>query len=202
MLLERTNDMASDGILPWLRRRSHRRYSMEMRRIDDDLEPRISLLVHKKPLAEAEIATIVCDTLFALEYLHSKHYIHRDIKAGNILLTEDAIVKLGNCLFEWSNLTGFCLFFQPISVQHPLLVQPIVLLALRKFCFPVERSNPLLIVSSKGTGLHRKWFWPWKMVNTMVKLIFGLWESLVLNSVGDSIDLQPSLVTKSLGSIL
>jgi serine/threonine protein kinase len=52
-------------------------------------------LVHKKPLAEGEIATIVCDTLSALEYLHSMHRIHRDIKAGNILLTEDAIVKLG-----------------------------------------------------------------------------------------------------------
>ena len=53
-------------------------------------------LVHKKPLAEGEIATIVCDTLSALDYLHSMHRIHRDIKAGNILLTEDAIVKLGN----------------------------------------------------------------------------------------------------------
>jgi len=54
------------------------------------------ILVHKKPLAEDEIATIVCDTLNALDYLHSMHRIHRDIKAGNILLTEDAIVKLGN----------------------------------------------------------------------------------------------------------
>jgi thousand and one amino acid protein kinase len=54
------------------------------------------LLVHKKPLAEDEIATIVYDTLSALDYLHSMHRIHRDIKAGNILLTEDAIVKLGN----------------------------------------------------------------------------------------------------------
>jgi thousand and one amino acid protein kinase len=53
------------------------------------------VLVHKKPLAEGEIATIVCDTLSALDYLHSMHRIHRDIKAGNILLTEDAIVKLG-----------------------------------------------------------------------------------------------------------
>ena len=53
-------------------------------------------LVHKKSLAEDEIATIVCDTLNALDYLHSMHRIHRDIKAGNILLTEDAIVKLGN----------------------------------------------------------------------------------------------------------
>ena len=52
-------------------------------------------LVHKKSLEEGEIATIVCDTLNALDYLHSMHRIHRDIKAGNILLTEEAIVKLG-----------------------------------------------------------------------------------------------------------
>jgi thousand and one amino acid protein kinase len=51
--------------------------------------------VHKKPLEEGEIAMIVCDTLNALDYLHSMHRIHRDIKAGNILLTEEAIVKLG-----------------------------------------------------------------------------------------------------------
>jgi thousand and one amino acid protein kinase len=57
---------------------------------------KIIFLVHKKPLEEGEIATIVCDTLNALDYLHSMHRIHRDIKAGNILLTEDAIVKLGN----------------------------------------------------------------------------------------------------------
>ena len=55
-----------------------------------------TILVHKKPLAEDEIATIVNDTLHALDYLHSMHRIHRDIKAGNILLTENAIVKLGN----------------------------------------------------------------------------------------------------------
>ena len=38
------------------------------------------------------------DTLSALAYLHSIQRIHRDIKAGNILLTEDAIVKLGKLL--------------------------------------------------------------------------------------------------------
>jgi thousand and one amino acid protein kinase len=61
-------------------------------------------------LAEGEIATIVCDTLSALEYLHSMHRIHRDIKAGNILLTEDAIVKLGNATDYRSDLIfhGFC----------------------------------------------------------------------------------------------
>lgn len=56
------------------------------------------VLVHKKSLEENEIATIVCDTLHALDYLHSMHRIHRDIKAGNILLNEDAIVKLGKII--------------------------------------------------------------------------------------------------------
>ncbi len=54
------------------------------------------LEVHKKPLAEKEIATIMRDSLDGLAYIHSKCYIHRDIKAGNILLTDDGTVKLAD----------------------------------------------------------------------------------------------------------
>ena len=54
------------------------------------------LEVHKKPLAEAEIATIMRDTLDALAYIHAKRYIHRDVKAGNILLTDEGLVKLAD----------------------------------------------------------------------------------------------------------
>ena len=54
------------------------------------------LEVHKKPLAENEIATIMRDSLDGLMYIHSKSYIHRDIKAGNILLTDDGTVKLAD----------------------------------------------------------------------------------------------------------
>ncbi|ELT99016.1 hypothetical protein CAPTEDRAFT_226205 [Capitella teleta] len=52
--------------------------------------------VHKKPLREDEIAAICKDALYGLEYLHSKNRIHRDVKAGNILLTENGIIKLAD----------------------------------------------------------------------------------------------------------
>ncbi|CAF1030666.1 unnamed protein product [Rotaria sordida] len=80
--------------------------------------------VHKKPLNEGEIATIVCDTLSALDYLHSMHRIHRDIKAGNILLTEDAVVKLADF--------GSASFTSPANsfVGTPYWIAPEVILAM------------------------------------------------------------------------
>ncbi|XP_014317957.1 serine/threonine-protein kinase TAO3 isoform X1 [Myotis myotis] len=54
------------------------------------------LEVHKKPLQEVEIAAITHGALQGLAYLHSHALIHRDIKAGNILLTEPGQVKLAD----------------------------------------------------------------------------------------------------------
>ncbi|XP_004429986.1 serine/threonine-protein kinase TAO3 [Diceros bicornis minor] len=54
------------------------------------------LEVHKKPLQEVEIAAITHGALQGLAYLHSHSLIHRDIKAGNILLTEPGQVKLAD----------------------------------------------------------------------------------------------------------
>uniref|UniRef100_A0A672RSV7 Serine/threonine-protein kinase TAO2 n=1 Tax=Sinocyclocheilus grahami TaxID=75366 RepID=A0A672RSV7_SINGR len=54
------------------------------------------LEVHKKPLQEIEIAAITHGALQGLAYLHSHNMIHRDIKAGNILLTEPGRVKLAD----------------------------------------------------------------------------------------------------------
>lgn len=52
--------------------------------------------VHKSFLKEEEISAICDGVLRGLNYLHSLGLIHRDVKAGNILLTENGTVKLGD----------------------------------------------------------------------------------------------------------
>lgn len=52
--------------------------------------------VHKRPLKEDEIAAICDGVLRGLVHLHSLGRIHRDVKAGNILLTENGTVKLAD----------------------------------------------------------------------------------------------------------
>ena len=46
-------------------------------------------------LREEEIAIVLQYALRGLEYLHFKRKIHRDIKAGNILLNMEGHAKLG-----------------------------------------------------------------------------------------------------------
>ncbi|KFV19824.1 Serine/threonine-protein kinase 4, partial [Tauraco erythrolophus] len=52
--------------------------------------------LRNKTLTEEEIATIVQSTLKGLEYLHFMRKIHRDIKAGNILLNTEGHAKLAD----------------------------------------------------------------------------------------------------------
>ncbi|XP_059480802.1 solute carrier organic anion transporter family member 74D-like [Neocloeon triangulifer] len=52
--------------------------------------------LRKKTLSEEEISTIMSDTLKGLEYLHLRRKIHRDIKAGNILLNSEGHAKLAD----------------------------------------------------------------------------------------------------------
>ncbi|XP_075869343.1 serine/threonine-protein kinase 4-like isoform X1 [Nelusetta ayraudi] len=52
--------------------------------------------IRNKTLREEEIATILHSTLKGLEYLHFMRKIHRDIKAGNILLSSEGQAKLAD----------------------------------------------------------------------------------------------------------
>lgn len=52
--------------------------------------------LRRKTLNEAEMGAIIRDTLLGLNYLHSLKKIHRDIKAGNILLNLQGHAKLAD----------------------------------------------------------------------------------------------------------
>lgn len=49
---------------------------------------------NNRALTEAELSCVMRDTVRGLAYLHSHRLLHRDIKAGNLLITEDGVCKL------------------------------------------------------------------------------------------------------------
>ncbi|XP_062409782.1 STE20-like serine/threonine-protein kinase isoform X2 [Sardina pilchardus] len=54
------------------------------------------MLELERGLNEQQISEVCCQSLQALSYLHQHHIIHRDLKAGNILLTMEGVVKLAD----------------------------------------------------------------------------------------------------------
>lgn len=54
------------------------------------------MLTCNQPLTEAQIKFVTFHTLLALIYLHSRNIVHRDVKAANILLNQQAQVKIAD----------------------------------------------------------------------------------------------------------
>ncbi|CAO3688554.1 unnamed protein product [Umbelopsis vinacea] len=55
---------------------------------------------NSSPLDECQIAFILQQLLLALKYIHSLGRIHRDVRADNVLLSSEGLVKLGQCLLR------------------------------------------------------------------------------------------------------
>lgn len=49
-----------------------------------------------KSFNEKIIRYIIREALIAIDYLHSKHIIHRDIKSDNFMMTSQGDIKLGD----------------------------------------------------------------------------------------------------------
>ena len=54
----------------------------------------MNLLIRREYLAETECRFYLCQLVCAIEFIHSKGLIHRDVKPDNILIGKDGFIKL------------------------------------------------------------------------------------------------------------
>ena len=54
------------------------------------------MLKHRRTLTEPEVRYYMRQLAEGVAYVHQQHVIHRDLKLGNMFLTEDMAVKIGD----------------------------------------------------------------------------------------------------------
>jgi len=62
----------------------------------------------EKPLTEPQIQYVGNQVCAALQFLHKNKVVHRDLKAGNILLTNDGQIRLGVYPVPVNKVVTFC----------------------------------------------------------------------------------------------
>lgn len=67
-----------------------------------DFEP---ILDHYKKLSEQMAKFYICETILAIEYLHSRSIVYRDLKPSNLLLDKDGHIKLADFSLAKANVS-------------------------------------------------------------------------------------------------
>ncbi|KAI7748370.1 hypothetical protein M8C21_021637 [Ambrosia artemisiifolia] len=111
---------------------------------------------HPDGFEEVVIATILREVLKALEYLHDHAVIHQDVKAGNILISDNGAIKLGDlgvsaCLFDSGNRQRMRNTF----VGTPCWMAPEVMEQLHGYDFKSSQNfTSSLVTSIKATQIQ------------------------------------------------